>query len=318
MVKKSLLSPERQFELRQILQMATLEALIDTRRWQSGDLIFQGGTSLHLAYGSPRFSEDLDFMIRSSIQPESIVEGVKQRLSNGRWVPNDLSVSVKGGKVDNNPFAFVVTLGAENIIGAVHLKVELFSVADKDVDTLSVRVAQMQSSSSAAQLVGPMVHMQTLDEKEIYADKVFAIGGRSYIKARDMFDVFWLQEQCRQRREPLYSFNQGHLEQRLSIYSKQDPVKWLKNAISRQQALPGLQSKLVQDLAQWLPAQFHLPGDLMVKDSVAALTDGIEVMRRYLGGRNGQSESVGEQKSAVEPAQQYECECEETPGRTPC
>lgn len=51
--------PEQAFDLRQALHVATLDALLASRRWEPGELLFQGGTSLHLAHGSPRFSEDL-------------------------------------------------------------------------------------------------------------------------------------------------------------------------------------------------------------------------------------------------------------------
>lgn len=59
---KRQISASEAFDLRQALHVATLDALMASRRWEPGDLVFQGGTSLHLAHGSPRFSEDLDFL----------------------------------------------------------------------------------------------------------------------------------------------------------------------------------------------------------------------------------------------------------------
>ena len=64
--KKRTLSARDEVHLRAVLQTATLAALMDSRRWEPGDIAFQGGTSLHLAHGSARFSEDLDFRVRGS------------------------------------------------------------------------------------------------------------------------------------------------------------------------------------------------------------------------------------------------------------
>ena len=78
--KKRLLSAQELHLLRAILQTATLAALMDARRWEPGDLAFQGGTSLHLAYGSARFSEDLDFLVRGGLSLAGLAKQVQQKL----------------------------------------------------------------------------------------------------------------------------------------------------------------------------------------------------------------------------------------------
>jgi hypothetical protein len=50
MPKRHLTAAEA-FDLRQALHVATLDALMASRRWEPGDLAFQGGTSLHLVHG---------------------------------------------------------------------------------------------------------------------------------------------------------------------------------------------------------------------------------------------------------------------------
>lgn len=81
MPKRPLTATE-QFDLRQALHVATLDALMASRRWQPGELVFQGGTSLHLAHGSPRFSEDLDFLVDSTLKLSNIADAVGQRLAS--------------------------------------------------------------------------------------------------------------------------------------------------------------------------------------------------------------------------------------------
>ncbi len=50
-----------EFVVREFWEMAVLEVLLGT---EVGDrLVFKGGTALRLAYGSPRFSDDMDFSV---------------------------------------------------------------------------------------------------------------------------------------------------------------------------------------------------------------------------------------------------------------
>ena len=61
-------------------------------------MLFQGGTSLHLAHGSPRFSEDLDFLVNSSLKLESLSKAVRSRLVGASWLTQGLEISVTPAK----------------------------------------------------------------------------------------------------------------------------------------------------------------------------------------------------------------------------
>ena len=80
---KRTLSAAEAFDLRQALHVSVLEALLASRRWEPGDLIFQGGTSLHLAHGSPRYSEDLDFLVKSTLDLRATGTSIQARLGRG-------------------------------------------------------------------------------------------------------------------------------------------------------------------------------------------------------------------------------------------
>lgn len=71
--RKRTLSSQEEAQLRDVLQTATLAALMNSRRWEPGDIAFQGGTSLHLAHGSARFSEDLDFLVRGGLSLKGLL-----------------------------------------------------------------------------------------------------------------------------------------------------------------------------------------------------------------------------------------------------
>ena len=118
MSSKKLLSSDEQFRLRNILQAAALAALMDSRRWEPGELAFQGGTCLHLAHGSARFSEDLDFMVRGGLSLTGLAREVQRRLRLPADIPAGLSVSVTPSRSDRNPHAFMLTLSGPVFIGS--------------------------------------------------------------------------------------------------------------------------------------------------------------------------------------------------------
>jgi hypothetical protein len=86
---------------------------------EPGDLIFQGGTSLHLVHGSPRYSEDLDFLVNSSLNLQSLAKAVEARLDGASWlVPAGAELTVSKAKDARNPHTFVVAIGGPGLIGA--------------------------------------------------------------------------------------------------------------------------------------------------------------------------------------------------------
>jgi hypothetical protein len=67
--------------MREYLQFKILEAIYDTELGQN--LIFMGGTAIHLVHGNTRFSEDLDFDNRALEKSDfdSLISTVKLSLS---------------------------------------------------------------------------------------------------------------------------------------------------------------------------------------------------------------------------------------------
>src|ERR1700747_1336227 len=107
---KRTLSASDLFAPRQPFHVPTLEARLASRRWTPGDLVFQGGTSLHLAHGSPRFSEDLDFLVNSTLNLDDISSAMHERMAGRPCLPPDTAIKVTKGRVGRNPHAFDVTI----------------------------------------------------------------------------------------------------------------------------------------------------------------------------------------------------------------
>lgn len=289
--KKRSLRPDEQVKLREALQASTVASLMDSRRWEPGDLAFQGGTCLHLAYGSPRFSEDLDFMIRGGLSVDSMAHEVTRRLRLPTDMAADLSVSVTGVKADRNPRSFFVTLGGENVIGSVKVKIELWETPQLALDSLQLVVKTINTDS------GLQAFVPSLTLEEIMADKVYAIGARPHLKPRDVFDLWWLRNH-----EPSVKLDSARLLSRLDIYPAKDGERettacaWMD---SGQKHLRNLESSAAAllvstDLKRWLPSSWNMdPKEAakMIEVSAGMLQQGMQYMRDYLDDRDADSSS---------------------------
>lgn len=271
---KTILSPDAMSYLRQALHVATLEALLSSRRWRPGEIVFQGGTSLHLAHGSPRFSEDLDFLVHSSLDLTAIGASVQARLAHTSWLPRGTKVTVTKAKDGRNPHAFVVAIGGSNVIGSVKVKVELWQTTEASMAPLQVRVEPVRLTNGPA--AGAQAFVPTADLHEIFVDKVFAVGARTYLKPRDLFDLDWLLN-----RHPEFVVDASQMRLRLATYPNESPAQWLEKARARSLTLPAQAAEVASDLKRWLPTSWPMDEStarVAISSSVRALEQGVAVM----------------------------------------
>ncbi len=279
MAKRVLTIAEQQ-QLRLTLQTATIAALMDSRRWAPGDIAFQGGTSLHLAHGSARFSEDLDFMVRGGLSLRALSAQIEKKLRLPADIPADLALAVSASKDDRNPHVFNVTLSGPNVLGSAKLKIELWQTPDAALKTLQLKISTITSAAGQA-------FVPTLTLSEIFADKVYAIGARARIKPRDIFDLAWLCE--KQPFEPTAE----SLLTRLAIYPVESgnmadtASAWLANAEERLIELksPTAAKKVMTDLKRWLPTSWRMDEVVaaeMLKPAVVHLSAAMTIMRNAM------------------------------------
>jgi predicted nucleotidyltransferase component of viral defense system len=283
---KRVLSPQNQLLLREVLQTATLAALMNSRRWEPGDLAFQGGTSLHLAHGSARFSEDLDFLVRGGLSLDGMARQVQNKLRLPPDIPADLSVTVTHGKDHRNPHMFYVTLSGPQVVGSAKVKVELWQAQAAALQSLQLKISTVTSPVGQA-------FVPTLTLGEIFADKVYALGARARIKPRDVFDLWWLCE-----KETPHLTTQA-LYTRLEIYpvpsgaTQDTAMAWLANAAQRLQELkaPKAAKEVASDLQRWLPSSWPMNEQVaidMLKLSAAQLETGMAIMQSLAAGQGAQ------------------------------
>lgn len=275
MAKRNL-QPEEAFDLRQALHVATLDALLSSRRWAPGELVFQGGTSLHLVHGSPRFSEDLDFLVNASLKLDALRGAVESRLGHLSWIPSDAQLAVSKAKDGHNPHSFSVSIAGVGLIGGVRVKVELWQAdAAKAIAPLKVHVCPVRLAGGPA--AGTQAFVPTADLSEIFVDKVFALAARPYLKPRDVFDLHWLRESAVPP-----TLSSADLAVRLSTYPNETADRWLAKAIMRRAELSVAQERVATDLERWLPTTWPMTpraAQPMIDASIEALDQGMAKMR---------------------------------------
>lgn len=164
-------------------------------------LTFQGGTSLRLCYGSPRFSEDLDFVggrdfTRKQLDPirECIEYYIGQRYGLEVTVkePKELKYEREYAdlKIDKWQVS-VVTAPEHSDIPQQRIKVE---VANIEAYSRQPRALQMNYDFLPDGYGDTLVLTETLDE--VMADKLVSlVNTTGYVRNRDIWDLRWLKQQ---------------------------------------------------------------------------------------------------------------------------
>lgn len=150
----------------------------------SEKLVFKGGTALRLAYGSPRFSEDLDFALLAKIKQkdfENVVRSTVQPLP-----------AVKIQELKEKYYTHFALLR----IKEVYMK-QGFSVKIE----ISKRPVRWQKGRDFTELIcrSEVVPLEAVGFvvtlERVFKDKKKAIKTRE--KARDIFDLWWVGEKLK-------------------------------------------------------------------------------------------------------------------------
>ncbi len=165
------------------------------------ELTFQGGTALRLCYGSPRFSEDLDFAGGRDFS-RARVEGIRTCLEGYIGERYGLEVRVR------EPAEL------ESDLGYRGLHVDTWQLAITTAPTrpdvprqrIKLEIANVESYSRVPRSLNvnydflpdgygdTLVLTETLDE--IMADKLVSlVNCRRYVRHRDIWDLRWLKQQ---------------------------------------------------------------------------------------------------------------------------
>ncbi len=145
---------------------------VSENEYLSDEMAFQGGGALHFIYGSPRYSEDLDFVVPDL---EEKGDRIEEELEDGIVVGDKTVRPEVKEKWGGQLMRFTYRTGENQPAG----KLELFS--------------QKSFDSEKAEGKYPV---RTESLEEIYADKVVATFGRmdehGSLKPTDLFDMDYM------------------------------------------------------------------------------------------------------------------------------
>jgi len=147
-------------------------------------LIFYGGTALRLAYGSPRFSEDIDLIRAKPFKFKEFANFIKEvaRANAELWELKDIKEKRR------TMFAlFLIRDG--NLKNGFSLKIEAHTPAKKF--SLESRLSLIKSSVSIRE---PLLLVPTI--RELQRLKKEALADRK--KARDVFDLWYIAQILRE------------------------------------------------------------------------------------------------------------------------
>lgn len=283
---KRTFKPSEWFHMTELAHAAVLAGLLAARRWDLGELKFQGGTSLHLVYGSPRFSEDLDFVTATTKGLHAAVRTASTHVQAAfaREFPR-LTISLKMRDADEapdprNPRLFTLTLSEPNWYQSLKVKVEFFIVDEQLTQRYESHVRTMEVLRPRLQVDIPQVKIETADLYEILCDKLHALGDRERLKERDVFDLWWICNQ--QGISAAQAAGQFALRYRnhLDMYPHGKSLPHLAQALRERAAAmlvnastPKTFAKTVEAIGRWLPSTNGQPNVLASAANVRAMVE---------------------------------------------
>lgn len=182
-----------------------------------GDIVFQGGTSLRLCYGSSRYSEDLDFAGGYDFDAKALskMKDVIEKYIGNRY---DLEVTVKEPnalkkdpkyaelRIDKWQIA-IVTAPEQKHIAKQRIKLEVANIPAHTKSPLSLK---MNYEFLPDGYRDTLIYVESLEE--IMADKIiFLPATQRYVRHRDIWDLMWLQQEGA-------TINKALIEQKIKDY----------------------------------------------------------------------------------------------------
>jgi predicted nucleotidyltransferase component of viral defense system len=198
--------------LREEAEMEILSELAKDKL--SAKTVFYGGTALRLAYGSPRFSEDIDLLVIKKInfsEFKNFVAGLIKKENN--WVLKDI-------KDKRQTMFALIGINDGKLKHSFSVKIELHKPAQKV--KLETELSLVKSPLSIAE---PLLLVPTL--KELKRLKEAALYGRK--KGRDVFDLWYITQVLRENfvlpeKIPKYTEREFKNELKVFLPKKYYPV----------------------------------------------------------------------------------------------
>jgi len=195
--------PFREMEKQQwalLLQTLLIDGFAEHSKWTGEDVVFHGGTSLKLGWGSPRWSEDLDFLIRHDLLEESAKQ-MKNAVAHAQeqLLRIDAQMKIEFREKSSSRIArYQAVLTKPGVLGKAAVKAEFWGVDQGYLERYpsEPRITQPPPELfDAGYFVRVRSMIPTATLNAILCDKILAVANRPYLKSRDIFDMWWLQQE---------------------------------------------------------------------------------------------------------------------------
>jgi predicted nucleotidyltransferase component of viral defense system len=165
------------------------------------ELVFQGGTSLRLCYGSNRYSEDLDFAGGYDFNTKTLAKmkdaiekyiGDRYGLEITVKEPNALKDELKYAelRIDKWQIA-IVTAPEQKSIAKQRIKLEVANIPAYTKVPLPLKQNYEFLPDGYRDT---LIYVESLDE--VMADKIISLPAtQKYVRHRDIWDLMWLQQE---------------------------------------------------------------------------------------------------------------------------
>lgn len=146
------------------------------------NLVFKGGTALRLVYGSPRFSDDLDFSVLKRINTETFVKVIR---GIGNRYP---TVSISDVRRKKNTLFALTKIKEKFLPLAFSIKIEISTRPVNWKAGVDYLVKTLASEANPVAVIG-----QTASLPRIKKDKQEALKTRK--RGRDLYDLWYVSSQ---------------------------------------------------------------------------------------------------------------------------
>lgn len=170
--------------VREFWEMIILKGIFESPEGKF--LIFKGGTALRLVYGSPRFSEDLDFSLTANRLKEKFKPLIRKIVSP---FP-ELSITDLEEKYST--YLGEIKIVEDYLPLPFRIKIEVSKRREKGYQT---DLALIASPASALQFLG---RVSTLEQ--LYEDKLACVQKRA--KPKDVFDLWYISRKLNKTYNP--------------------------------------------------------------------------------------------------------------------
>ncbi len=165
--------------VREFWELILLKGLYESP--QGRYLIFKEGTALRLAYGSPRFSEDLDFSLTKDVMKDKFSPLIKKIISPfPELIQTDL---------EEKYYTYLAEIKVTQNYLPLPFRIKI-EISKREIKRYQWELKLLNSPATVIQV---MAQVSTLEQ--IYQDKLNCLKERG--KPKDLFDLWYLSEKLR-------------------------------------------------------------------------------------------------------------------------